>query len=68
MSKLFIIGISALLFCFISIMLDNEKSEQESLGDYTFVKKIPLYFNIDNPNVTYIKNSDGKYEEVFLDG
>ena len=32
------------------------------------IQKVPLYYNIDNNEVLYVKNNRGEYVEVELDG
>lgn len=40
------------------------KEPEKELKEEEIVKKVPLYYNIDNPNVIYILNDEGKFEEV----
>ncbi len=42
----------------------NNKTQINTHNTKNFIKKIPLYYNINNPNVIYTRNSSGDFEVI----
>ena len=67
MNKLLVIGTILTILVATTIYFYNLKEEQENPITQEFQEKIPLYYNLDNPNQALVLE-DGDYKEVSING
>lgn len=53
----------------VGVMIEKTPNEiPNEINKHSQIEKVELYYNIDDPNTAYIKNSDGEYDEVVING
>lgn len=65
--SLFVVGLLVLSVGLIYQITGDDEVPIE-YNDIQTVEKIPLYYNIDNPDVIYTRNKLGEFEEIKIDG
>lgn len=59
--SLLLIGSIGCLHC------DNSDDKVEHI-QHNPIEKIPLYYNLDNPDIIYTRNKAGDFEEITING